>query len=300
VNGNDGDRFLTVLGFVTPDGGLELFPGFETAAPHRVVSDPTSNFVVELLDLENRTLIRHALPAEELCGDGPSTGGTALMGKIPFPGSAATMRILRDEQVLLERSVPAGQPDVRLTWEPSDRLQQHEIVTWEATHPQGLRLHFIVVYDHEGGDRWRPVSLVTSATSYEVNLGQLPGGRRCRLGVIGTDGFNTTWTTSREFTLPLRPCQAFIFSPIDGERLRVGEPLVLRGQGYWMEEDRTELEDLEWFSSLDGALGRGSAVGASLRLGEHTITLLAGRDDRASTMSVTVNVQDDGGTAATS
>jgi hypothetical protein len=163
-------------------------------------------------------------------------------------------------------------------------------LTWTARHIDERPLHAIVVYDPVGDDGWRPVSLVTEELSYEVDLRQLPGGPHCRLGVVCSDGFNTVQVASPPFPLPLRPCQAFIVAPLDQERFAVGERVVLRGQGYWLEEDQPEEADLRWWSSLDGPLGRGGTLSATLSPGLHALTLAAGRGERIGTMTVTVSV----------
>lgn len=283
-------RYLTVLGLVGPDDQLDLFPGFVTESDHRVLTDRDSPYVVELLGRGDTVLDRRQLPAQELCGDGLSTGGVALMGKVPYPDDTRAMRILRGDQVLLERTVSEQAPEVRLTWRPSDRPRDRESVTWEANHPADLPLHFIVGYDHLGDDGWRPVSLVTSATSHEVDLAHLPGGPHCRLTVLATDGFHTVQSTSAPFELPPRPCQAFVLAPLDGDQLPADSPVVLHGQGHWLEDDRVERDELRWFSSLDGELGRGATLTRRLRPGRHEITLVAGTEGRSSTTSVTVDV----------
>ena len=50
--------------------------------------------------------------------------------------------------------------------------------------------------------------------------------------------------------------------------------LLLRGQGYDMEDGILADDVLSWTSSLEGALGNGSSLTTSgLRVGTHTITL---------------------------
>jgi hypothetical protein len=291
----DGERFLTVIGHVGSDDRVELFPGFATSEPHRVAEEVDSSFVAELLDRDGRVVGRYAVPAGELCADEEPIDGTALMGKVPIPSGTAALRIRRDDRTLYERPVPSEQPEVHMTWDPPDQPGSRETVTWEASHPADLDLYFIVVFNNREDDSgWRPVSLMTSATSHEVDLQQLPGGLKCRLGVICSDGFNTVQATTAPFELPLRPCQAFIVAPLEGERFYSGETVVLRGQGYWMEEDRPEMEELTWSSSLDGELGRGATVSVALRRGQHSVTLRAGYGERISTASVTVRMDDDG------
>jgi hypothetical protein len=287
-----GERFVTVMGLIDPEGELRMFPGFSTSAEHRVVTGDHSEYVAELVAADGQVLLAQSIPEHELCTDGGPVVGIALIAKIRFTTGTAVMRITRRNITLAELPVPAEAPTVRLTWEPGERLRRRETITWTAGHPQDVPVHSIVVYDPVGDDSWRPVSLVTNETAYEIDFEQLPGGPACRVGVVCTDGFNTVQTGSAPFPLPLRPCQPFIVAPLDHQHFVVGDQVILRGQGYWMEEDRAEQDALTWWSSLDGELGRGATLSVPLSPGLHTITLAAGRETRVGTMSVTVAVGD--------
>jgi hypothetical protein len=283
-------HFLTVIARVS-DAGVELFPGFTTSAEHRVEPpDRESRYAAELVGQGGRVLNRHPLVAQSPCVEGQPTDDVVVMGKVPAPRGALALRIVRDQETLLEREFSSEPPNLELTWRPPDVAADRVSLSWEASHPAGLPLWFIVVYDHIGDGTWNPVSFVTPLTVHEVDLAHLPGGARCRFGVLCSDGFNTVHETSEPFALPARPCQAFIVSPIDGQSLSEDAPLTLHGQGYWLEEDRPEMDELDWWSSLDGALGYGSTVPIRLRRGSHTITLRAGHGNRTSTASVSVNV----------
>jgi hypothetical protein len=74
----------------------------------------------------------------------------------------------------------------------------------------------------------------------------------------------------------------------------MNEPVILNGQGYWLEEDQPETVDLTWSSSLDGNLGRGAHLTVALSAGLHAITLRAGSGERVSSSTVSVNVSADG------
>jgi hypothetical protein len=289
---DDDARFLTVVGLVKPDDEIDLFPGFVTPTAHRIEADPESPFSVELLDERGRVLHQQSVPAQELCHEGAPADGTALMGKVQLPSATSAIRIRRGQQTLLERALPNQGPQLRLTWEPPENPAGLQTITWTATHPEGVPLHALVAYSHSGDDAWQPLSLVTDAMSHDVDLDNLPGGSACRIAVICSDGFNTVQATSSAFELSPRPCQAFILSPSEGETFRPEESITLVGQGYWMEEDQPEYDDLSWWSSIDGALGRGATVTATLRVGLHTITLASGRDDRTSTSAVNISVSE--------
>jgi hypothetical protein len=285
-------RFLTVVGLVTPDDEVQLFPGFSTLSAHRAGPDRESPYEVELLGRGDVVLGRRRVAIQQICYDGDAARGhVALMGKVPIPDGTVALRILREKTVLLLRELPAEAPEVRLTWRPPDRPDYgQQTIAWEADHPAGAELNFIVVYDARDDGSWQPLSLVTTSMSHEVDFARLPGGPRCRIGVLASDGLNTVQATSEPFSLPPRPCQPFIIAPLDGDRVAEGTTVVLQGQGYWLEEDRPETEQLEWSSSLDGRLGAGPTLPVVLRRGEHAITLTAGSAERASSTAVLVTV----------
>jgi len=148
-------------------------------------------------------------------------------------------------------------------------------------------------YTHTDGERWSRLGWRTDSRAAEVDFAQLPGGDRLRLAVVATDGVNTTMAESPTFRVVVKPCRAMILAPEDGATVAAGGTVLLRGQGYYLEEVRPETEALAWNSSQDGDLGLGMLLGWSpCAGGEHRVTLVAGTGGRQGTTEITVRVHE--------
>jgi hypothetical protein len=278
-------RFLTVSGILFADNRLLLHPGFLTDDPADPSGEGEESLLAELVDEGGRVLLRHRLGAARFVTDGEPMAERAVLGKLPFPPETRTVRFLRDGLLLHELDVPESPPQVRLEWEPPDRPEGRQVIKWSGEHPDGLSLHFLPCYSNDGGKSFRPLSLPTEQSSVEVDFDLLPGGR-ARVALLATDGANTVRAESRVFKVDRRPCLATILSPEPGTTVPGGEEVWLQGQGYYLEEARAELEQLEWESSLDGSLGSGAIVAVILSEGVHTITLRAGTARRQGETSI--------------
>jgi hypothetical protein len=286
-----GIRYLTIVGLLYPDNRLVLQPGFVTERPEYAGEDPESNIRIELLDEGGKALLRQRLAASPVCADGRRIDYWVIASKIPFREGARVARFLRDDIVLEEVRIPSEGPIVRLEWEPRGELRGDQEIRWAGEHPEGAPVNYILSYSSDDGESWRPVSPPTPGTEGVVNFDRLPGGERCRLGLTASDGFNTVTVTTDPFEVPVKPCMAMILAPEDGSEFAEGETAILQGQGFYLEENRPELEALEWRSSVDGPLGRGGLLELpNLSPGAHTITLVAGTGDRAGESTVEIRI----------
>jgi hypothetical protein len=282
--------FLTMQGVIDEAGRLVWFPRFATSDATGVSDDPLGAITVEQLTARRRVVAVNRMSTGTPCGYPRPSDEMAFIGKIPLSPECRAMRLLLDGRTIEELTVPAEQPQVRFEWTFDGSEEGRSEVRWEAFHPDGVDLHYLLSFSHNGGRSWRPVSMVTAEPSASVAFGQVPGGRLCMLRVLATDGFHTVAADSAPFELPERPCQAFIVWPVDDMVLDEAHPVLLNGQGYWREEARPEAEQLRWTSSRDGVLGVGTLVTTTLTPGRHQITLTAGEGERAGTDTVAVDV----------
>jgi hypothetical protein len=272
-------RFLTVSGILLPDNRLLLEPGFVTDDPADPTGDGEESILAEVVGEAESTLLRHRLATARFVGDAEPLAEQAVLGKIPLPVGARSIRFLRDGILIHELVLPQAEPEVTLDWEPGDRPIGRQTVKWSASDRDGLPLRFIAGYSNDAGETWRPLGLPTTETSLEVDFDALPGGNG-RLAVLATNGGRTTRAVSTAFRLPIRPCQALILSPESGSTVASGQDVQLHGQGYYLEEARPEVEQLAWESSIDGELGSGPFLAVPLSDGTHEITLHAGAGRR--------------------
>jgi len=284
-------QYFTISGVLHPDNRLELEHGFLTTEPGHAVEEPDSALVAELADERGRPLLRFRLPYGLPCTDGGPAADRLVIAKVPYPPATRTIRFVLDGVLVHELEVPGEAPLVELAWDPGEGAEGVRVVRWRGEHPQGRPLRYLLSYSADDGQTWRPLSLPVAETEHEVDFARLPGGARCVLRVLASDGVNTTAALSKTFSRPVQPCYAMILEPEDGTACGAADRVRLQGQGYYLEERQPELDRLDWVSSLDGPLGEGAIVELSgLSPGTHTITLTAGREGRTGAATVTIRV----------
>jgi hypothetical protein len=284
-------QYLCFAAILYPDNRLEPRPGYLTGNPHGAKEPSDGGVLVELADVDGKTLLQQRLAARAFCGDGQAVAAASVVGKLPFNAETRVIRFFRKDLLIHEIHVSAEKPRVTLAWRPSRKLDGRHTVTWKGDHPDGLPLHYFLRYTHTDGGRWRPVSLMTDATKEEIDLDRLPGGSRCGVGVVATDGINTVMAESARFSVPVKGCVTTILAPEDKAVFEAGEAVWLRGQGFYLEENRAaETDELAWTSSRDGVIGTGPVVRTRLSPGSHRITLNAGKGKSAGEASMSLRI----------
>lgn len=295
-------QYLRLIGRLTPDGRLKLRPGYLTTHPQWVDREAGNEpnqpegLVAELYDAEDRLLGRFPLRLQETCTFGGVGVNLAVRGFIPFNPNTAVMRFTYHGRRIHEIRRSRARPDLRIEQQPREHAEGLERITWVARHPEGQSLQFFLRYSRNGGETWQRVGWRTDRQEAEVDFRQLPGGESCLIEVVATDGINTVTQVSEPFSVPVKPLRAFIIAPVDGSVHAPKQTITFIGQGFDMEDNKPEFEDLIWVSSIDGTLGRGRAIQlASLSPGEHEILLLAGQESRQGSERIRIHVRDAGG-----
>lgn len=291
----DKTQYLRVIGRLYPDNRLVLRPGYLTENPANSQEDPDSPLAAELYDKEGKLLLHYRVPARPYCADGQILSELAVRGKIPFPATTRVVRFYRDRVMLHEITVSEDKPVVKLNWVPPKSIKGKQGITWTAQHPQQQPMQFFLRYTHTNGKTWQRIGWriteTATETAQEVNFDELPGSTQCRIAVVATDGANTVTVESKTFSVPVKPCRAMILAPEDGATLGSDEPVLMRGQGFYLEENKAETEALIWTSSKDGELGRGMTVQIpKLSPGSHRITLTASIGKRAGKATVSIQI----------
>lgn len=293
-------RFLTVTGVLRPDGRLFLHPGFVTEDPLTSIAEAAdSPLEAELLNAEGEVVLRSPVPVgafiEELATSlsaGPPIRpmpDLAVAGVVPFPEATHRIRFLLRGVAIHALDVSDRAPQIEAAWELPAAPEGVHRLRWSASAADGRALSFVVAYSNDAGTTWQPLSLPSPESELDVDFAQLPGGRG-RFRIMATDGTRTASADSPVLRLARRPVIPTIFEPPDGAELPGKGPILLHGEGYDLEERRSELENLSWSSSRDGALGSGAVLQVELRPGTHRITLAAGTGKRRAETSVTVRV----------
>jgi hypothetical protein len=290
------ERYLMFFGTLHVDNRLELIPGYLSNRRMPFVEGSTPPVMVDLLDQAGRILLRGALSTARYCGDGVESDDLLVRGAIPFRDDVRQIRFLGRDLELLTMPVSNASPELRLTSQPLGIARGQQIIAWEASHQDGLKLQYFLLYSTNAGRTWERLTSRLEDTEYPVDFDQVPGGQECRIVVVATDGVNTTTAETEAFSVAAKPCQVFLLEPADGEQFAAGRAILLRGQGYYLEEQRAETETLVWTSDREGELGRGPLVELRARLspGEHQITLQAGNAGRVSSRTIRVLVEGSG------
>jgi hypothetical protein len=286
-------QYLRIIGRLYPDNTLSLMPSYLTSDPSNSQEDSESSLIAELLDEKDVPLLRHRLSATHYCTDKKVLPELAVRGKIPFPEATRAIKFYRDSILIHEIKVSEGKPQVRITWDVRNSISGKHTISWIGKHSRRQQLQYFIRYTHNDGKNWQRVGWRTNESRKEIDFDQLPGGERCRLAVVATDGVNTTIVETKNFSVPIKACIAMIFSPGDGAEFAPNESILFRGQGFFMEENTPETEALFWTSSIDGEIGKGMLVEVlKLSIGSHRITLTAGTGERAGKATISIKVTD--------
>ena len=285
--------YLTVIGYVKDSTQVTWRLGYITSTgdptyAKRLRTAKLPPVSVSQIDASGAVISTYPIPANDIHADSLDQDAFFFAGKLPLDMSTQQLSLALQGNTLSSFTIPARPPIIRLTWRPTAQLTGQQTISWEARHPDGAPMEYVVSYSHDGGKTFRQLSQSITETSFVANFDLLPGGDG-QIMVQATDGGNTASALSPIFALPERPVYSMILSPADQARVP-GKWVTLQGQGYYLEEDQPELSALEWTSSRDGKIGNGRIIQTKLSPGTHTITLLAGRGSRQGSASITLQV----------
>jgi hypothetical protein len=262
-------RVLTFSGVLLDTGEMQLEPGFVTEA-----EKPSSDgeVTVEALDRGGRALATTQVPLVVPCGYAAANGAehppAVAVGLVDFPEKASGLRVTYDGRTLLEREAPRPGGEPKVEW-PAAIEGPEVTVRWSA-RADGASAS--LAYSDDGGETWSPLSLPGTDEAITFDARGLPGGKRCLLELVASDGFHTTRSRSPEYQVEPKGWVLWILSPAPGATFRAGSPVLLAAQAFHLEERRPASDPIVWTSSRDGGLGEGAQVPATLSQGEHTIT----------------------------
>ncbi len=217
---------------------------------------------------------------------------------IPYPEGTSKILIKKGDHVLKEVQRTSNSPAVTIQHPNGGEILDRKLdVKWNAEDRDGDELFYSVLYSHDGGETWDVLTVELDETSYMVDLSELPGGDRCLVRVVATDGFNTGYDESDGFfSVGDKAPSAYIASPKEGDVYQAGDEMLFEGIGYDLEAGVLESTGLivQWSSSLDGTLGVGEELLIDgLSQGDHEITLTV-RDSTGKTAEDEVNIRIEG------
>jgi hypothetical protein len=187
--------------------------------------------------------------------------------RLPYNDHTQTVRLRRGERELSCLSVPTDRPCFTLLHPGEDACIDPDGVLhirWcphESEYPQT----FFVRYTHNGMDWIRP-GVNLRGNDYYLDLREMPGGKRCVVQVLSTNGYRTSYVQTRHFEVPVKPPD-----------LLVGKAAgpVLFAQGFSRQEGPIGGDGVVWLIDDGSATLRGGSLDVrTLAPGVHKVSVL--------------------------
>ncbi len=287
------EDLILVRGVADPDGSVELSPFYTLRAAGLRSAVGSGRYSVATLD-------GGGTPIDTVRFE-PVFFVPNLGGEVPVPFEAALplgagvrrVKVQRDQTTVAEVELAANAPSVALDALPNGSLGGSLQVDWSGSDADGDSLLYSLFYSPDGSVKM-PIVIETAATSAVWTVDDFPSGPAPVLVVVASDGTRSAEARSPVLDIPDRGPVVMIESPVDGMRIRNGEPVVLSASVLDPERGLLPLADVDWQSDRDGALGAGTSVEvATLSLGRHRLTA-SFTDDAGSSGAdqVTIEVTD--------
>jgi hypothetical protein len=267
---------LSITGTIAlATGKVTLDPIWSRKGLSATPASPGSVYAIELRDARGRVLVRHPFEPTRQSSHGTGGARARIHEVVAFPAGTTRIAIVRGGTTLASVRVTANAPTVRvLSPNTGAGLADRVTVRWLGSDKDGDRLWYTVLY-RPNAQQTIPIATGIRGTSLSVNLAGLPGGRSASFEVVASDGVRTGSDRSdRAFSVPLKAPRVSIVTPAKGATLGEGEALALVGTAIDAQDGQVAAS-IVWDSSLQGHLGTGPAITATLRPGSHTITLTA-------------------------
>lgn len=198
--------------------------------------------------------------------------------RIPYHPETQAVALRTGELELGRLDVPTDRPFFTLLRPTEDQFIDPTGVLhlhW-AVHDSEHPMTFFVRYSHNGRDWLRP-GVNLHCNDYYLDLREMPGGKRCRVELIATNGYRTSYARTRRFEVPEKPVEAFL-----GEN---HGPLLF-AQGFSRENGPVTDRDIEWL--LQGQVVRtgGTLDARTIPAGTHEIRVRLTASDGRETVTL--------------
>ncbi len=258
---------------VYKNGKVELKPSYIVDKVNMHDSNPrVDSIIIDVHGADGEILRSHRChrhnPYQEM--DGPFVDYHEI---IPWSEDLTAFSIVMNDEVIHTIHTSNDRAHIRL--DDMRRVQREGDMmhlSWniEAEHSDRP---VMIRYSNNNGETWQAIATGIRERSHLVNLDVLPGGRECRLELIAS-GFQKASFQTEPFEVPVKPRKAYLFSPQEGDKFRVGESITFMGGGYSPDHDPCGVEAISWHSNIQGYLGSGNQLlRADLVPGTHHITM---------------------------
>jgi hypothetical protein len=260
---------LSVRGWVARSGRVSL-DGLAAARGLALSARPRkSRFAILLRGGRGHKLARYPFDPKPVGED----TAESITEVVPFRARTTRVAIVKGKRTLASKRVSRNAPSIRVG--ALKKARKHRLrLRWRAHDADGGRLTYTVLYLPRRG---RTIPLVSGLRrrSYRIAKTQLAGGRKARIEVIASDGVRTGADSSKRFKVPFKPPRVQISTPAPGAGVLADSPVQLVASVHDPQDVRFAGSKVVWHSSLQGELGHGTAIEASLAPGTHEITATA-------------------------
>ena len=301
----DAQAYFLIRGIVPAD---PLIPGSITwlePGATRVVfpSQSSGSGEIRIRDEHSNLLSKRHF---ELNGEGDNhadpTTDTRFTVVVPADPLSYAIELAVNGQLADTRTASNNAPTVSIMYpEPGESLLDDGTIEWDSADADGDPLFSAVMYSHDGGHSWLPLTSYAADMSYwQVPFDCLPGTSTGRIRVEVSDGFHRTLAEVGNLVLAVDHAPIVtIASPLDYSSHLAGTNVAFLGQATDFEDGEYDFATgqhreytMQWRSDRDGIIGNGHALNyAGLSVGTHVITLeVQDVGGQIATASVTVTI----------
>lgn len=253
-----------------PPKNSRLKAQMETRATE--VVKPEDQYFVDFIDYKGNVL--HTGPTQPHFFAKDQQWAT-FVARLPYHQQTQVVRLRRGERELGVLRVPTDRPCFTLLHPGEDACIDGSGVLhlhWCA-HDTDHPLTFFVRYSHNGRDWCRP-GVNLRANNYYLDLREMPGGERCVVQVLATNGYRTSYVQTRHFYVPTKLPEILL-----GE---TSGPLLF-AQGFSREHGPISGSDIAWLIDDGTVVQKGGTLDVrTLAGGIHRVSVqvrdLAGKE----------------------
>lgn len=262
-------RALFVSGVLTREGEVALKGWYPLQAKAISAPQTPADVIVRLLDEGGETISERALQAPFAleCHDCPAVDRehrlnlASFNGVIPYPQGAATLHIVYQGEVRLERSISASEPSITVGDFPEEVSRDAALLLdWEGVDSDDDALTYNLAYSADGGDSFHTFAAGLEASEYQWDPARFPGGQRVILRVSASDGFHVVSADWPAFALADAPPQLAVLTPEEGAVLERRSRVVLHAAAVDLEDGPLDGSQVEWRVLGGPVLGQGARV----------------------------------------
>jgi hypothetical protein len=278
---------LYYFGYIKADGSFAAEPWytFTDVNSEATPASPSGEKVtIKVLDAAGKEIATKADKVEFFPNTAPGAPivkveEAPIEGVVDFPDGAKKVQVVFREKVIYEATVSANPPvisDVTPTT-AGQKIDGAYKVTWKGSDADNDKLVYTVEFNPDASNpnsEWWVLASDLTTTEWEEDLSQWPGGVKAQFRITASDGLRAGEGVSKEFSVPFKAPEAFIYDPEWGSEYSVEDEIALSAEVYDLQDDPLPDESMTWTSDqVAQPLGHGSEIIFSLPAGTHTITL---------------------------